>query len=269
MARSLAPEQDENGACCRTGTVDRVTWVGHSTALVQLDGTRLLTDPLLRGRLLHLRRRTPPPSPEATARIDAVLVSHMHGDHMDLGSLRRIDRGTRLIVPRGAAAFLRAHGLPGAEEIAVGETIEVGALKVTAVSAEHDGGRRPFGGPQGEACGYVVEGSRRVYFAGDTDLFGGMEGLAGADVALLPVWGWGPSLGEGHLDPDRAAEAVALLEPRVAIPIHWGTYYPVALHRWKPEPLHEPPRRFAERVARLAPGVEVRILEPGDSTPIA
>src|SRR4051794_32301215 len=133
MARSLAPEVDENGACCRTGTVDRVTWVGHSTALVQLDGTRLLTDPLLRGRLLHLRRRTPPPSPEATARIDAVLVSHMHGDHMDLGSLRRIDRGTRLIVPRGAAAFLRAHGLPGAEEIAVGETIEVGALKVTAV----------------------------------------------------------------------------------------------------------------------------------------
>ena len=197
-----------------------------------------------------------------------MLISHLHGDHMDLPSLRRIDRGTRLIVPRGAGAFLRAHGLPGAEELGVGESTEIGPLTVRAVSADHDGGRRPFGRPHGEACGYVIEGSRRLYFAGDTDLFGSMDELGDCDVALLPVWGWGPTLGEGHLDPDRAAQAAALIEPQVAIPIHWGTYYPIALRRWKPAPLQEPPRRFAERVAKLAPGVEVRILAPGDSTPV-
>jgi L-ascorbate metabolism protein UlaG (beta-lactamase superfamily) len=248
--------------------VDRVTWVGHATVLVQLDGCRLLTDPLLRGRLFHLRRQAPAPSPETTARLDAVLVSHLHGDHMDLPSLRRIERATRLIVPRGGAGFLRDHGLPGAEELGVGESTEVGSLRVIAVSAEHDGSRRPFGGPRVEACGYVVEGSRRVYFAGDTDLDPAMEALAGCDVALLPVWGWGPTLGDGHLDPGRAAEAAALIRPRVAIPIHWGTYYPIGLRRWKPEPLREPPERFAAQVARLAPGVEVRILGPGDSTPL-
>ena len=108
-----------------------------------------------------------------------------------------------------------------------------------------------------------------MYFAGDTDLFDGMRDLPGVDVALLPVWGWGPTLGEGHLDPDRAAEAAALMRPRVAVPIHWGTFYPVGLKRWRPAPLHEPPERFAARVAALAPGVEVRVLAPGDSTPLS
>jgi L-ascorbate metabolism protein UlaG (beta-lactamase superfamily) len=249
--------------------VDRVTWVGHATALVQLDGCRVLTDPVLRARFAHLRRHAPAPSVETAERLDAVLVSHMHGDHLDLPSLRRIDRATRLIVPRGAARYLHGAGLPGAEEIAAGESIEVGSLRVTAVRAEHDDRRRPFGGPRAEAVGYVVSGSRRVYFAGDTDLFAAMEDLEDVDVALLPVWGWGPSLGEGHLDPDRAAEAAALVRPRVAVPIHWGTFYPVGLRRWRPNPLREPPERFAARVAALAPEVEVRVLAPGDSTPIA
>ena len=97
--------------------MDRVTWVGHATVLVQLDGCRVLTDPLLRARMAHLRRHAPAPSGEATTRLDAVLVSHLHGDHMDLPSLRRIDREVPLIVPRGAAEFLRGAGLPGAREL--------------------------------------------------------------------------------------------------------------------------------------------------------
>jgi L-ascorbate metabolism protein UlaG (beta-lactamase superfamily) len=248
--------------------MDRVTWVGHATVLVQLDGCRVLTDPVLRGRMAHLRRHAPAPSSETTARLDAVLVSHLHGDHMDLPSLRRIDRGVPIVVPRGAAGFLRGAGLPGTRELGVGETIEVGSLRVTAVPAEHDDRRRPLGGPRADAVGYVLEGTRRVYFAGDTDLHDGMADHAGCDVALLPVWGWGPSLGEGHLDPGHATEATALLRPRVAIPIHWGTFYPVGLKRWRPAPLREPPERFAARVAELAPDVEVRVLSPGDSTPL-
>ena len=120
------------------------------------------------------------------------------------------------------------------------------------------------------AIGFLVEGERRVYFAGDTDLFEGMGELApGLDIALLPVWGWGPSIGTGHLDPERAARAAALLSPRVAIPIHWGSLYPLGLARVRPGPLRAPPREFAARVRELAPQVEVRVLSPGEATPLA
>jgi L-ascorbate metabolism protein UlaG (beta-lactamase superfamily) len=104
-----------------------------------------------------------------------------------------------------------------------------------------------------------------VYFPGDTDLFEGMTELAGADVALLPVWGWGPNLGRGHLDPGRAAEAAALLRPRLAVPIHWGTLYPAGLRRVLPRPLADPGDAFVEAVARRAADVIVRVLRPGES----
>jgi len=112
----------------------------------------------------------------------------------------------------------------------------------------------------------VIRGSRSVYFPGDTDLFPGMDALAGTlDLALLPVWGWGPNIGPGHMDPGRAAEAAAILRPHLAVPIHWGTFYPAGLRHVKPQPLAAPGRQFAEAAARLAPGVEVRILAPGES----
>jgi L-ascorbate metabolism protein UlaG (beta-lactamase superfamily) len=91
-----------------------------------------------------------------------------------------------------------------------------------------------------------------------------MESLAPLDLALLPVWGWGPSLGEGHLDPRAAARALTLLRPRVAVPIHWGTYFPVPLGLRGHDRLEEPPREFATHAAAVAPDVEVRILEPGE-----
>ena len=111
----------------------------------------------------------------------------------------------------------------------------------------------------------MIEGRNRVYFAGDTDLFDAMADLAPLDVALLPVWGWGPSLGHGHMDPARAASALSMLRPRLAIPIHWGTLYPAGLGWFRPHLLTEPPLRFARQAAELAPEVEVRVLEPGQS----
>jgi L-ascorbate metabolism protein UlaG (beta-lactamase superfamily) len=242
--------------------VSHVTWIGHATALIELGGTRLLTDPLLRGRLGHLRRHGPPPAAAAIERLDGILISHLHLDHLDLPSLRRLSRDTRLLVPRGAGAFLRRHGFPHAEELAAGEAAEVAGLPVAAVRAVHDGRRRPYGA-EADAIGFVAGG--RVYFAGDTDLFDAMAELAGIDVALLPVWGWGPSLGEGHLDPEGAARAAALVRPRLAIPIHWGTFYPRLLARFRPDRLTDPPHEFAAAVALLAPEVDVRVLEPGES----
>ena len=136
-----------------------------------------------------------------------------------------------------------------------------------AERAEHSGRRRPprMGGPEADTLGFVVEADdRRIYFAGDTDAFPEMEEQIGpADVALLPVWGWGPSLGSGHLDPQGAAQVAARLRPRVAVPIHWGTFFPTGLKRLRPDRLTEPPHEFARFTAELAPDVEVRVLEPG------
>jgi L-ascorbate metabolism protein UlaG (beta-lactamase superfamily) len=247
---------------------DRITYAGHATVLAQLGGTRLLTDPLLRRRVGHLLRRGPVPRATLTARLDAVLVSHLHHDHADLPSLRLLDRATPLVVPAGAGEFFARRGFGVLAELAPGDSVRVGAIEVIATEADHEGGR-PFGRDTAIAVGYLLRGAgRRVYFAGDTDVFAGMEaiGAPGLDLALLPVWGWGPSLGPGHLDPARAAEAAALLRPRIAVPIHWGTYYPAGLARIRPGPLMLPPRAFAARAAELAPQVEVRMLPPGAST---
>jgi L-ascorbate metabolism protein UlaG (beta-lactamase superfamily) len=244
--------------------VTHITYVGHGTVLVAMDGTRVLTDPLLRTVVAHLRRRTRVDR-DALRGIDAVLVSHAHYDHLDLPSLERLGRSTPIVVPKGLARLLRRRRFEHVVEIDVGERVTIGAVTVDATFAEHGGGRGLPRGASGPALGYVLAGSRRVYFAGDTDLFDGMADLGGLDVALVPIWGWGQTLGSGgHLDPERAAEAVALLRPRIAVPIHWGTYHPLHLGlREAPEFLREPPVRFVKAAAELAPEVEVRVLEPG------
>jgi L-ascorbate metabolism protein UlaG (beta-lactamase superfamily) len=245
---------------------DSLTWIGHATALVDMADTRLLTDPLLRSRLGHLRRHGPAPAPHALRDLDAILISHLHLDHLDLPSLRMLDADVPLLVPVGAGGYLRRMGFPHARELAIGERAAVGAVEVLAVPADHDGRRHPLRGTVAEAVGFVIDGPQRVYFAGDTDIFDAMVDLAGTlDVALIPVWGWGPSLGEGHLDPARAAQATATLAPRIAVPIHWGTFYPRLLHRLRPAPLRDPPHAYAAQVGELAPSVDVRVLAPGGS----
>ena len=246
----------------------RVTYVGHATTLIEIGGVRLLTDPVLRQRVYHLRRRSIPVPEHSLADLDAVLISHLHHDHLDLPSLRRLGALTRLIVPNGAGALLRKHGFRHVEEMRKGERTSVGGVTVTATFALHDGGRGPFG-VEADTLGFIVgdrlvDGKPSIYFAGDTDVFPAMAELAGSlDLALLPVWGWGPTLGAGHMNPERAAEACQLLAPRLAIPIHWGTLYPVAMHRISPAFLTQPPQLFVQFMLRMAPKVEVRVLQPG------
>ena len=244
---------------------DRVVWLGHATVVLELDGVRLITDPVLTMRLLHLRRQQRPPRAEAFRHVDAVLISHLHYDHLHLPSLRRIGRAAPLVVPRGSGRMLTRSGFTDVTEIAPGETIEVGAVTVEAVHAEHDEHRRP-GGPTAPPLGFVVGDARPVYFAGDTAVFDGMAQLAGrVDVALLPVWGWGPTLGPGHMDPREAARALALVQPAVAVPIHWGTLFPAGLAGLRRSPLRDPPRAFVRRAADLAPSVRVEVLAPGQA----
>ncbi len=246
-------------------TSHRITYVGHATVLIEVNGVRVLTDPILRSRIIHLRRRRSPLLAQWQEKLDAVLISHLHYDHLDLPSLRKLGRTVRLIVPVGAAALLRRHGFTNVEELRVGERTRVNGLPITATKALHSGARGPLG-PIAQCLGFIVGQDKfRTYFAGDTDLFPEMAEMAGSvDVSLLPVWGWGPTLGIGHMDPYRAAQAGQLIAPQVAIPIHWGTLYPLAVHRLTKTFLVDPPLLFREFMLRMAPQTDVRILQPGE-----
>jgi L-ascorbate metabolism protein UlaG (beta-lactamase superfamily) len=234
--------------------VNRLLYVGHATVLIELDGVRLLTDPVLRPRVWHLRRRVPLDTAEL-GRIDAALVSHVHFDHFDRPSLRMLGTDVTVVVPVGARRLVREF--TDVREVDVGDEVRVGQVTIRATPAEHQGDRLLL--RSAPSLGFLVSGSRRIYFAGDTDLFEEMSALAGSlDAVLLPVAGWGSKVDRGHLDPLRAAQSLHLLKPRLAVPIHWGTFSP--LNR---STSVDPPEAFRRHAAELAPEVEVRILDPG------
>ncbi len=242
-----------------------VTWFGHSTVLIEAGGVRLLTDPLLRPRLGHLRRVAPPAAPIG-GKVDAVLISHVHRDHLDVPSLRRVE-ARQYVVPQGSRRLLERRGFRPVVELGEDEELPLEALTVRATHAAHPARRSPLAAAR-PSLGYLISGPARLYFAGDTELFDNMARLAPLDLALLPIWGWGPRLGPGHLDPRQAAQALCLLEPRRAIPIHWGTYRPFGLGR-DDRTLREPAERFKRLAAELAPEVAVHILDPGQQLNVA
>ena len=257
-------------------------FLGHSTVRVEMAGRTVLTDPLLADTVGLLRRVVPLPDPDTWAGVDLVLISHLHGDHLHLPSLRTVGPGTRIVVPRGAGAWLRGRGFPRVDELSAGEAISDGPLRVTAVRAEHSGhrwGPRSTHGPATESLGFLIEGGgATVYASGDTGLFDGMGALAAraVDVALLPVWGWGPNLGPGHLDPVSAADAVALIRPKIAVPVHWGTLaiaglttVPSPVRRRMRRLLLDPPHSFAAEVAARGLDARVLVTQPGSAVDLA
>lgn len=248
-----------------------LTFLGHATVLIELGGLRILTDPILVDRLMFLTRVVRPLDPALFAAVDLVLISHLHLDHFDRLSLARLDPAPEIIVGPGGAGLARRWGWERVTELAPGQSRTVRDVLVTAVPASHPGSRPPFG-PRGTAVGYLLEsGEARIYFAGDTDLFPEMATMAdGAlDVALLPIGGWGPRLGSGHLDPARAVEAAARVRPRYAVPIHWGTLWPYGLQRMSATRLEGPPAEFArgleERLDEI--GARPLIALPGERVP--
>ncbi len=242
-----------------------VRFLGHATVLLAADGRRVLTDPFLRPRLGPLERHGPVPSPDALEPIDVVVVSHGHPDHFDRASLEAIPGDPVVIVPRGLGPAARRIVGDRVVELGEGETVRVAGIGIEAVPARH---WISPGSPRATPVGYVLDLGRRTYFAGDTGRIPVPAAAAGVDLALLPVWTWGPHLGPGHLGPRSAADFVAAIGPAVAIPIHWGTLDPRRLHRVWSTPLTEPGDRFADHAGRAAPGVEVRVLRPGDAAVI-
>ncbi|RII12389.1 metal-dependent hydrolase [Streptomyces sp. YIM 130001] len=246
-----------------------ITWWGHASCTVEDSGTRLLTDPLFVRRLAHLRRRRGAVPPPEAAAADVALVSHLHADHLHPPSLAQLAPGTTVLVPRGAPGLVpglrRLTGLR-IVEVEPGDEVPAGNVRIRVVHARHDGRRLPVGPHRAPALGFVVSGEARTYFAGDTGLFDEMAETVGeVDVALLPVGGWGPYLGHGHLDAGRAAEALARIGPRSAVPVHYGTYWPIGMDAVRPYEFHTPGQEFVRQAALRTPEVAVHLLEHGES----
>lgn len=248
-----------------------VTWVGHSTNLIDAGGYRVITDPLLTKRVAHLRRRRQLPAADV-ADVDVALLSHVHLDHIHIPSIKRLRPTTALVVPRNAGPLLRKAGFTDVTEVVEGDLLEVGPLRVEVVHAEHKHGRGPHTKLTASPLGFIVDSDgtgqhhgQRVYYPGDTDLFDDMATFDDVDLALLPIWGWGSTLGTGHLDPPRAAQAAALIHPRLVVPIHWGTYAPEDGRRGLPPWFTNPPDLFVDAMEATGQSDILRLLDPGQS----
>jgi L-ascorbate metabolism protein UlaG (beta-lactamase superfamily) len=251
----------------------RVTFVGQSTVLVEMDGVRILTDPVLKRWVGPLRRYGELPETSIRRHIDVVLISHLHLDHLDTPSLKLLPKSAILIGPPHVSRTVNRVGFKTIVETRRDTALHFGDVEVQAVHAKHTR-RRWVVSPPTEPLGFIVHGSSTIYFAGDTGLFDGMEDFEERiDLALLPIETWGVRPPEGrHLSPRSAAHALSLLKPRIAVPIHWGTLYvpgsayagKQATYAWF-QRTRKRPEEFVQLAAAAAPDVDVRLLEPGES----
>jgi L-ascorbate metabolism protein UlaG (beta-lactamase superfamily) len=238
-----------------------VTWWGHSSLTVEMAGVRVAVDPLLTDRLAHLRRRGVTPT-AAAYDADVVVVSHQHHDHLHVPSLRRFGPDVTLVGPRGAERLLARAGVADVRTVAPGDELEVRGLVVQVLAASHPGNRHPWARGDGVALGFRIEAAgRSCWYPGDTGPRDDMAEVAAVDLALVPVGGWGPTLPDTHLSPESGAEAVRRVGATYAVPVHWGTFWPMGLERVAPgnhqQLFVSPGARFAAALGR-----------PGDPEPV-
>lgn len=249
----------------------RATWLGHSTVYLEVDGIRILTDPVWGNRASPLAwlgpRRFFPPlvALEALPVPEVVVISHDHYDHLDRGTILRMkDWDTRFIVPLGVGAHLLAWGVPAARvtELDWWETARVGPLEVACTPARHASGRWLLDKDRTLWSGFAFLGPRhRVYYSGDTGMFAGFEAIGARlgpfDLTMIEVGAYNPAWPDWHLGPEQAVRAHTLAGGRAMLPLHWGLF-DLAAHGWT-EPI--------ERVLAAAgpAGVQVVLLRPGAS----
>ena len=248
------------------GEPARITWLGHASFLVQLDGVSLLVDPALRPTLFGGLGRNVPPGVaiEQLPPIDAVLVTHNHFDHLDLPTLEQVK--APVVAGLGLERWFRDRGL-FATELGWWETTTVRGVRVTFVPAQHWSRRGLFDRNRTLWGGFVIQGTRAtIYHSGDTAWFRGFAEIGrrfpGIDAALLPIGAYDPAwfMETMHLNPEQALRAFRDLRARTFVAMHWGTF------KLADEPLDEPPRRLeAERVRLGLPAERVRIPAVGQT----
>jgi N-acyl-phosphatidylethanolamine-hydrolysing phospholipase D len=256
-------------------SVPTVTWIGHATVLVQMDHVSLLSDPIWSERASPVgfvgprRLLAPGVALEDLPPIDAVLVSHNHYDHLDLGSLAalaRRDPRTRFLVPLGNAALLREAGVERVEELDWGESTDVRGVAVHCLPAQHWSQRGLTDKNRALWASWAAVGpGRRFYFAGDSGYFDGFAKIGAAlgpfDLAAIPIAAYEPDamMRQAHLDPEQAERAGRDVRARRVLGIHWGTF------DLADEPQDEPPRRFLDAAAAAGAPESAWILPVGET----
>ena len=249
----------------------RVTWLGHSTLLVEIDGHTFLTDPIFGGRAAPVDWAGPatwydPPLPlDQLPELDAVLISHDHYDHLQTDTIRALaERDVPFVVPLGVGAHLEAWGVPPdrIHEHDWWEAVDFGAVTVTLTPARHASGRQVFDQMGTLWTGYALVGPQhRVYFSGDTGLFDELaeigERLGPFDVTMFEAGAYARYWPDWHLGPENAVRAHELVRGDLLLPIHWGLWN-LALHSWT-----EPAERVRVEVQRR--GVRALLPRPGES----
>ena len=246
----------------------RVTFLGHASALVAMNGMNILTDPNFSRHIFFLIRRKSkiPMRIRDLPAPDLILVSHGHYDHLDLPTLRRLPRETPVLVPYGLRTVLRWAGRKRVITLGTWKSYRHGDITVTAVPAEHFLGRPPLF-PASRYQGYVIEGDATVYFAGDSGIFSGMRKIGekwDIDIALLPIGAYSPpSFRRHHMSPEDAIEAARLLRAKAIVPIHWGAF------KLSLEPFNEPLPRLEQAARRADWSERLKVLRPGQSVSVS
>jgi L-ascorbate metabolism protein UlaG (beta-lactamase superfamily) len=249
-----------------------VTFIGHSSFLLQVNGRKLLVDPVFSKRLIVLRRqRRPGAMVEQLPAIDLVLLTHAHMDHLDLASLRRVIRATRrltgrtpeVVVPHGVEDLVERLGFSQVHGLSWWGQIEVQGLTITMTPCKHWGARM-FRDTHRGYGGYVVEGGgQSIYHSGDTAYFNGFREIGERlkpEVALLPIGAYFPdSYRSVHTSPEEAVRAFVELDAQRMVPMHYGTF------RLGREPMEEPVQRLQAEAARLGIKEQIKILEEGET----
>jgi N-acyl-phosphatidylethanolamine-hydrolysing phospholipase D len=257
-----APRIFNDGAILRAGHLNpSITWIGHSTLLVQMDGTNILTDPQWSERASPVswggprRLSSPGLAFEDLPRIEFVLISHDHYDHLDLNTVKRLAEAhdPLFLVPLGLKAWFADNGMRRVEELDWWQEREYHGVRFVCVPAQHFSQRTLWDGNKRLWASWVVlSAKRKFYFAGDTGYFGGFkeagQRLGPFDLAAIPIGAYVPPeiMKAVHTTPEEAVQAFLDLDARTLLGIHWGTF------DLAEEPLDEPPQRLLAEVRRRA-----------------